>query len=394
MATLHEFAVTGRTAAAVRAALVLVALVSAVAGCGPAQVGARSAGGPTGPVGASVYSPVAGGQSPSGTTPAPSGSAPADLLEQDPAVPFTCPQPTVTALDGGELRAALRAARPGDVIGLEAGTYRGTFTITRSGTAQRPVYLCGPPEAVLAAPDQLSGYTLHLDGVSNWRLQGFSVRNGAKGIMLDASHAVVLQALSVSGVGDEAVHLRRNSTRNVVQQLVIRKAGQVHPKFGEGIYVGSAKSNWCTVSACQPDRSDHNQLLNNRITLTTAESIDVKEGTRFGLLTGNQFDGRGMVASAADSWVDLKGNDWEVVGNRGQVSPRDGFQVHVALSGWGERNTFRGNTSVLSSAAGAGIWLQRAGGNKVSCDNVTTGAGRPFALGKDGPAPQSSATCG
>jgi hypothetical protein len=249
---------------------------------------------------------------------------------------------------------------------------------------------------VLVAPDQLSGYTLHLDGVSHWRLQGFSVRNGAKGIMLDASHAVVLQALSVSGVGDEAVHLRRNSTRNVVRQLVIRKAGQVHPAFGEGIYVGSAKSNWCAVTACQPDRSDGNQLLDNRITLTTAESIDVKEGTRFGLLSGNQFDGRGMRASVADSWVDVKGNNWLVVGNRGQVSPRDGFQVHVVLPGWGEQNTFRDNTSALSSAAGAGIWLQRSGATTVSCDNLSTGAGRPFAVGAGGrekEAPATSADC-
>jgi hypothetical protein len=152
----------------------------------------------------------------------------------------------------------------------------------------------------------------------------------------------------------------------------------VNPKFGEGIYVGSAKSNWCTVTACQPDRSDHNQLLNNRIALTTAESIDLKEGTAFGVVAGNVFDGRGMVESAADSWVDVKGNDWVVVGNRGQVSPRDGFQVHVVASGWGERNTFRGNTSELSVATGTGIMLAGADTNVVSCDNVTTGAGRPF----------------
>ena len=357
-----------------RFALPLAALI-VMAGCTPDRPGARIAGGPAGPVGATVNSPAAIAPNPPSTTDSAALDDVADLT-----TPFRCPPPTVTVLDGRELRAALRAARPGDVIGLEPGTYRGTFTITRSGTAQRPVYLCGSPEAVLSAPDQLSGYTLHLDGVSNWRLQGFSVRNGAKGIVLDASHAVVLQGLNISGIGDEAVHLRRNSTRNVVQQLVIRKAGQVHPKFGEGIYVGSAKSNWCDLTGCQPDRSDHNQLLNNRIALTSAESIDVKEGTRFGVVAGNEFDGRSMVASTADSWVDVKGNDWVVVNNRGRISPRDGFQVHVVLSGWGDRNTFRNNASGLSTASGTGIRLERAGANVVGCDNVITGAGQPFSV--------------
>jgi hypothetical protein len=85
-----------------------------------------------------------------------------------------------------------------------------------------------------------------------------------------------------------------------------------------------------------------------------------------------------MSISAADSWVDVKGDDWVITGNRGENSPRDGFQVHIVLPGWGDRNTFSGNTSRLSSPGGTGIMLQRAGANIVSCDNVTTGSGRPF----------------
>jgi hypothetical protein len=362
--------------------LVLVAVVIGMVGCGPTTLGARTVGGPTGPFGATVGSPAAVMAEPSATPSADRSSTkkatPVVSAAQDLATPFACPVPTVTVLDGRQLRTALRAAHPGDVIGLEPGTYGGTFKITRSGTAKRPVYLCGPASAVLSAHDQLSGYTLHLDGVSNWRLQGFSVRNGAKGIMLDASHQVVLQGLNVNGIGDEGVHLRQNSTGNVVQQLVIRKTGQVHPKFGEGIYVGSAKSNWCQVTDCKPDRSNHNQILNNRIALTTAESIDIKEGTRAGVLAGNEFDGRGMVAKAADSWVDVKGNDWVIFSNRGKTSPRDGFQVHVIVHGWGKRNSFSKNMSELSVKAGTGILLQHPGGNIVRCDNMTIGTGRPY----------------
>jgi hypothetical protein len=37
--------------------------------------------------------------------------------------------------------------------------------------------------------------------------------------------------------------------------------------------------------------------------------------------------------TGADSWVDVKGNAWTVRGNRGSLSPQDGFQVHGAAKG-------------------------------------------------------------
>jgi hypothetical protein len=42
-----------------------------------------------------------------------------------------------------ELRTALRDARPGDIISLSGGVYRGTFAVRGSGTAQRPIVVRG-----------------------------------------------------------------------------------------------------------------------------------------------------------------------------------------------------------------------------------------------------------
>ena len=173
-------------------------------------------------------------------------------------------------------------------------------------------------------------------------------------------------------IGDEAVHLRRESTEYVVRGLTIRGTGQRKDKFGEGVYVGTAESNWCDISGCEPDRSDGNFVLDNRIGPTTSEGVDIKEGTSGGVVAGNILDGSGLVA--ADSWVDVKGNGWLVLGNHGSRSPQDGFQTHVVEDGWGQGNVFRDNVADLAGGSGVGFYLHRDVPNTVACDNRATGA--------------------
>ena len=80
------------------------------------------------------------------------------------------------------------------------------------------------------------------------------------------------------------------------------------------------------VQKGEPDHRDRNQVLRNEIWATTSESIDIKEGTSGGLIEGNRFDGSGL--SGADSWVDVKGNGYTILGNTiGTNSPKDGYQT-------------------------------------------------------------------
>ena len=76
---------------------------------------------------------------------------------------------------------------------------------------------------------------------------------------------------------------------------------------------------------------------------TTAEGLDVKEGTTAGIARGNVFGGDAL--AGADSWVDAKGNEWRFEGNTGIGSPQDGFQMHEILDGWGTGNVFVGNVA-------------------------------------------------
>src|SRR5690606_31856777 len=124
-----------------------------------------------------------------------------------------------------------------------------------------------------------------LTGVHHWRLIGFTVRNGQKGVMADRTGDTVIQGLTVHDIGDEAIHLRDFSSGNVVQYCTIYATGLRREKFGEGVYLGTAESNWATVSGGRMDRSDHNTVRGNVIR-ATAEAIDIKEGTTGGHIVG------------------------------------------------------------------------------------------------------------
>ncbi len=77
--------------------------------------------------------------------------------------------------------------------------------------------------------------------------------------------------------------------------------------------------------------------------------------------------------TAADSWVDVKGNGWLIDGNTGRHSSADGFQTHQILSGWGTGNVFANNTAVVDGP-GYGFHITRPLGNILKCSNTVTAA--------------------
>jgi hypothetical protein len=299
------------------------------------------------------------GATPSGSTPLP----PPDCDGND----------VVDVGDADQLQGALDEARPGRTIRLAAGTYAGNFVATAQGTPDAPIRLCGGRDAVLDGGDIEGGYTLHLQKASHWQVLGFTVRGGGKGVMVDSGTGNRIQGLLVTSMGDEAIHLRTDSTDNAVVGNVVRDTGLRKPKYGEGIYVGSAESNWCRQTDCRPDRSDRNVIEANDIAGTTAEAVDIKEGTADGVVRNNVFDGSDMVD--ADSWVDVKGNNWRIEGNRGTTSPADGFQVHEIVDGWGRDTVFVGNhaSGVRELAINAAGSRDLRDSTTVGCDNSTEG---------------------
>jgi len=307
----------------------------------------------------------------------------------------------VSVDSAAELTAALADAEPGDVITLASGTYDGTFFATRSGTDDAPITLTGPRTAVLSNTERgcdpnvpegrdvkYCGLGLHLNNVSGWHLTGFSVRDAAKGIVLDGSSNNVLDGVEVSDVEDEGIHFRTSSSDNILRNSSVHDTGTKQPGFGEGVYLGSAVSNWPKFGedgGDSPDRSDRNQVIDNEIgPNVTAELIDIKEGTVDGVISGNTFDGDGITGDHfSDSWIDAKGNDYILEENIGTFTGDgevvDGYQTHQQVPGAGCGNTWRANESDLGGASGFAINVTNqskcgTNPNVVSSDNTVTGA--------------------
>jgi nitrous oxidase accessory protein NosD len=166
---------------------------------------------------------------------------------------------TVSVSTAAQLAAALTAAVPGQTIRLANGTYNGNFVATASGTAAAPIILSGSRQAVLASSSVKSGYVLHLSGANYWQLNGFAVTGAQKGIVLDESGHDVINGVEVHGVGDEGIHLRQGSSNDLVENSYVHNTGLSSAQYGEGIYVGSAESNWASVrkqGGCLGQRHD------------------------------------------------------------------------------------------------------------------------------------------
>ncbi|WP_322761208.1 right-handed parallel beta-helix repeat-containing protein [Frankia sp. Cr2] len=305
---------------------------------------------------------------------APTAEVPAAVLAQVPTAP--APLRTVPVSTADQLKTALAAAQPGDLIDLADGQYSGHFVASQPANAKAPITVRGSRNAVIDGGSIKEGYGFHLDNADYWRLEGFTIQNGQKGVMTDQTSGAVITGLLVRNVGDEAIHLRNFSTDNFVVGCTVNGTGRKDRGFGEGIYIGTAKSNWEKFSGGKPDNSDRNQIIGNSISGVTAEAVDIKEATTGGVLSNNSFDGSTITgANSADSWVDVKGNNWRIEGNRGVNSPKDGIQTHVLLDGWGTGNIITGNTlDVRGPGYGVSIDKPDRTRNTVSCSNTATAA--------------------
>jgi hypothetical protein len=313
------------------------------------------------------------------TTPTPQPSTPVTTPVPTPApsTPATGTAPvSSTVTTSAQLDAALKSAKPGATIFLADGKYVGKFVAPADGTKEQPITLVGSSKAVLTTDSLSKGYGLNVTG-DYWNVKGISVTKSGKGIVLDGSVGSVIDGVDVGNIGDEGVHFRKNSTDGTIVNSKIHDTGLDSPSYGEGVYIGSAKSNWGSImgSSSTPDRSDRVVVKNNQIFNTTTEGVDIKEGTVDGSVTGNVFTNSGFSgANYGDSWVDVKGNNYVISNNSGKGTLLDAFQVHQALAGWGNNNKFSNNTA--DGISGYLVSVQKgATGNVVSCQSTTAKLG-------------------
>ncbi|RZS78994.1 parallel beta helix pectate lyase-like protein [Motilibacter rhizosphaerae] len=256
----------------------------------------------TPPPAGSTLPPVAGGTTPS------------------PAQPWTpdqkAPSFTPDARTLPDLRLALEQARPGTVITLEDGVYPARLELDASGTAAAPIVLRGTRGAIIDVDRERTGTALTVKG-SWWVVQGITLRDAQRGVLVQGGSHVVLDGIDVHDVGNEGVRFRGTSD-DVLQGSDIHETGINRGNLGQGVEVGSPITVW----QGGPDRADRITVTGNRIWRTTAAGVDVKEGTSGALVTGNHFwhvdHGHDDEPYGPYSpWVGVAGNDATVTGNRG-----------------------------------------------------------------------------
>lgn len=213
----------------------------------------------------------------------------------EPKVPVT---KTIEVKNSEELKAALASAEPGTKIKLADGTYNGPFKLE----GKTGVTIEGSKNAILdGGSTDGKDYALHLENSNQITLTGFTVKGGQKGIVLDESNDNLLDNLTVTEVGMEAIHFRKNSSNNILQNSHISHTGKANAGYGEGVYIGSDSERGV-------DQSNFNQIINNTFGEgITAENIDIKENTKGGIIKFNIFNGSGLTgAHFADSTIDVK----------------------------------------------------------------------------------------
>ena len=294
---------------------------------------------------------------------------------------------TVNVSTAVQLQNALANAVPGQTIVMADGVYNAPVgnigpPIGVNGTPTQPITLMGSKNAVLTIGDSAHGYGFWLQGNAYWVLKGFTTRYCKNGVMVDSSHHIIVDNVKSVKNGQSGINLRTYSSYCIVQNCYVDSCGILDKATGEGIYIGSAYSNWCTNTACNPDTCNYNQILYNSFgEHIAAENIDIKEGTKGGLIRGNTFNGKGLAnQNGGDSWIDVKGNYYTIELNTGYFSIEDGFQTHIQLPGYGNNNVFNSNTLYVNGGTGRGIYVVTSNSvgtafNNVVCNNnVVSGA--------------------
>jgi len=280
---------------------------------------------------------------------------------------------TIDVYNAIDLQVALNNAKAGDNIVLKDGIYNGNFIIPASanGTADKVITLTGSKKVVLDGNTINTGYVLHLQA-SYWVIKDITITNGLKGLMCDGANYNIIDNIAVNNIGEEGIHFRKFSSHNVLQNSIVTNTGLKTADYGEGVYIGTAVSNWSKYTNGVEDRCDSNKVINNSIGPNiTAECIDVKEGSTGGVIRGNNFNSTGITgANSGDSWMNVKGNGYLIENNTG-FNPtgsvlKDGYQVHCAVDGWGNYNIFKNNISQINvDGYGINVVLKSNKGNAV-----------------------------
>ena len=270
-----------------------------------------------------------------------------------------------------DLTSATLNAKAGDTIWVAPGKYKlpsdncqndtfvnntgrdcGRIWLGADGTKNNPIVLAGsdpanPPE--IYGTSVGSNYGIHVTG-NYVVLKNLKIHTFSKGVVFDNSVGALMEDCEVYHTGTELVHVRDSSQQVTLNRNFIHGSGYETAQYGEGIYVGTYYKSWASSQQSEQtagfwgaDASQHRysgydwrvndtKITCNIVKATTAENIDVKEGTIRGIVQGNMF-----IADSTnydnqvdydDANIDMKGAFWTVTGNYFYNSKKSGLPYY------------------------------------------------------------------
>lgn len=276
-----------------------------------------------------------------------------------PAMPARADSREILVTSSEELTAALADAKAGDEIILREGIYQNdkwpgkwaAFYAEASGTAEAPITIRSEDPAhpaSICGVDQSNKIALYIIG-DYWRIRDLRAGEAQKGIVLDKSSHSIISGCEVFNIGSEGIHLRDDSSYCLIEHCNIHDTGTVTPKYGEGIYIGSAVGTEGYGFDCH-----YNVVRGCTISRVAAECVDIKEFTRGTLVEDCEFDGSLISGeNGANSFIEIKGNDVVIRRNTGYRNGNEnqlyGYDLYSPLPEWGQNASIYENTLYLDS---------------------------------------------
>ena len=186
---------------------------------------------------------------------------------------------------GDDIRGAIAALRPGDVLDLRGGTYVliSSFNVGPKGTVAAPVVVRSKPgERAHIRQDNANQNIIEVANAQYFVLRDLEFSGGSHGVRLMNSSDVAIENCEIHDTGDVAISANSGGT---YQRLRIVHNHIHHTNgTGEGMYLG-CNSNACRVanSLIEGNYVHHT----NGPTVEQGDGIELKEGSYGNVIRDN-----------------------------------------------------------------------------------------------------------
>jgi parallel beta-helix repeat protein len=181
----------------------------------------------------------------------------------------------IVVYPGNDLNMILNSTEEGDTVLVKPGKYTNVYLSGRKYSEKNPLVVRAfYSDTVFISGNTISkGNSLEIINCSYIVIEGLTFINSMRGIYVKNSDHIIIRNNEIYDTGQEGAHIGRSSKYVDITGNKIHNTGQFHPKWGEGIYVGSG-SYWGNNF---PDNCEYIWIEHNHIYETgNGEGINIK----------------------------------------------------------------------------------------------------------------------